>query len=247
MLAMTKKRQIMIIAMLLAHLMGDYVLQWDALARWKGASVKGAACHGAIVLAVTLLFAMLIDPAWWPWALLIGMAHIVIDASWVVFNRRYTPCSGLYGLARLLTDQTLHIAVILCALFASGYVTPTGLPGSIGHEVQTQRLWAIALGYVVISMPAWIFIEFIFYGLINGSAPDFSRVGKYKYVGSLERGLIATFVATGQFTLVPVVALPRLVLESPQYFGNNRTTLYMAEWLGSLAVAVLIGLALGRM
>ena len=96
-------------------------------------------------------------------------------------------------------------------------------------------------------MPAWIFIEFIFYGLINGSAPDFSRVGKYKYVGSLERGLIATFVATGQFTLVPVVALPRLVLESPQYFGNNRTTLYIAEWLGSLAVAVLIGLALGRM
>ena len=237
----------MIIAMLLAHLMGDYVLQWDALARWKGASVKGAACHGSIVLVVTLLFAVLIDSSWWPWALLIGLAHIVIDASWAVFSRRYRPHSGIYGLVRLLIDQSLHFAVILFALFASGYVTPIGLPGSIVSEVQTQRLWAIALAYVLISMPAWIFIEFIFYGLINGSAPDFSRVGKYKYVGSLERGLIATFVATGQFTLVPVVALPRLVLESPQYFGNNRTLLYIAEWLGSLAVAVLIGLVLGRM
>jgi hypothetical protein len=190
---------------------------------------------------------VLIDPAWWPWALLIGVTHIAIDASWVVFNRRHTPRSGMYGLARLLIDQSLHIAVILFALFVSGYVTLSGLPGSIGQEVQTHRIWAIALGYVLISMPAWIFIEFIFYGLIDGSAPDFSRVGKYKYVGSLERGLIATFVATGQFVLVPVVALPRLVLESPQYFGNNRATLYMAEWLGSLAVAVLIGLALGRM
>jgi hypothetical protein len=237
----------MIIAMLLAHLTGDYVLQWDALARWKGASVKGAACHGLIVAAVTLLFAVLIDPGWWPWALLIGAAHIVIDCFWVVFNRRYVPRSGLYGLARLLIDQSLHFAVIFFALIASGHVTPIGLPGSIVQEVQTHRLWAIALGYVLISMPTWIFIEFIFYGLINGSAPDFSRVGKYKYVGSLERGLIATFVATGQFTLVPVVALPRLVLESPQYFGNNRTTLYIAEWLGSLAVAVLIGLALGRL
>jgi hypothetical protein len=237
----------MIIAMLLAHLMGDYVLQWDALARWKGASVKGAACHGLIVSAVTLLFAVLIDPAWWPWALLIGLAHIVIDASWVVFNRRFTPRSGLYGLVRLLTDQTLHFAVILFALFASGYATPATLFSTAVNEVQTHRAWAIALGYALISMPAWIFIEFIFYGLINGSAPDFSRVGKYKYVGSLERGLIATFVATGQFTLVPVVALPRLVLESPQYFGNNRTTLYIAEWLGSLAVAVLIGLALGQL
>jgi|WetSurMetagenome_2_1015567.scaffolds.fasta_scaffold113195_2 hypothetical protein len=245
----------MIIAMLLAHLMGDYVLQWDALARWKGASIKGAACHGSIVLAVTLLFAVLIDPSWWPWALLIGVAHIAIDCFWVIFNHRFAPSNGLYGLVRLLIDQSLHLTVIMLALFASGYVTSTaypassgiGLAGIIGQEVQTHRLWAIALGYVLISLPAWIFIEFIFYGLIDGSAPDFGRVGKYKYVGSLERGLIATFVATGQFTLVPVVALPRLVLESPQYFGNNRSTLYLAEWLGSLAVAVLIGLALGRM
>jgi hypothetical protein len=137
--------------------------------------------------------------------------------------------------------------VILFALFVSGYATPATLFSTAVNEVQTHRMWAIALGYVLISMPAWIFIEFIFYGLINGSAPDFSRVGKFKYVGSLERGLIATFVATGQFTLVPVVALPRLVLESPQYFGSNRTTLYIAEWLSSLAVAVLIGLALGQL
>ena len=236
----------MIIAMLLAHMVGDYVLQWDALARWKGAAIKGAAFHGSIVLAVALLFAMLIDPDWWPWALLIGLTHIAIDASWVGLNRRFAS-RGMYGLMRLLTDQALHFAVILFALFASGYAAPTNLFNAAVSEVQTHRAWAIALGYVLISMPAWIFIEFIFYGLINGSAPDFSRVGKYKYVGSLERGLIATFVATGQFTLVPVVALPRLVLESPQYFGNNRTTLYIAEWLGSLAVAVLIGLALGRM
>jgi hypothetical protein len=236
----------MIIAMLLAHLLGDYVLQWDKLAAWKGRAVKAAVFHGSIVLAVTLLFAVLIDPAWWPWALLIGLTHMVIDASWVTLNRRFAS-RGMYGLVRLLTDQTLHLAVIVGAIILSGYATPIGLPGTFVTEVQTHRLWAIALGYVLVSLPAWIFIEFVFYGLINGSAPDFNRVRHYKYVGSLERSLIATFVATGQFMLVPVVALPRLVLESPQYFGNNRTTLYLAEWLGSLALAVLIGLALGHL
>jgi hypothetical protein len=178
---------------------------------------------------------------------LIGFTHIAIDASWVVFNRRWAARNGLYGLVRLLTDQTLHLVMIFGAIILSGYASPIGLPETIATEVQSHRMWAIALGYVLISLPAWIFIEFVLYGLINGSAPDFGRVGKYKYVGSLERGLIATFVATGQFMLVPVVALPRLVLESPQYFGNSRTTLYVAEWLGSLALAVLIGLALGRM
>src|SRR5512139_1795950 len=148
----------MIISMLLAHLVGDYVLQWDALARWKGASIKGAAFHGSIVLAVTLLFAVLIDPAWWPWAVLIGLAHIAIDATWVGLNRRFAPRSGMYGLVRLLTDQTLHFAVIVCALFASGYAAPTTLLSTAVSEVQTHRAWAIALSYVLISMPAWIFI-----------------------------------------------------------------------------------------
>src|SRR5512136_3098824 len=119
----------MIIAMLLAHLMGDYVLQWDALARWKGAAVKGAACHGAIVSAVTLLFAELIDPAWWPWAVLIGLAHIAIDSFWVVFNRRVVIPHGRYGLVRFLIDQTLHLAVIFGAIRLSGYTSPIGLPG----------------------------------------------------------------------------------------------------------------------
>jgi hypothetical protein len=236
----------MIIAMLLAHLVGDYVLQWDALAAWKGRAVKGAMCHGAIVLAVTLLIAVLIDPAWWPWALLIGLAHTIIDASWVGLNRRFA-ARAMYGLTRLLIDQTLHLAIICGVISLSGYASPIGLPGTFVMEIQTQRGWAIALGYVLISIPAWIFIEFVLYGLINGSAPDFNRVKHYKYVGSLERGLIATFVATGQFMLVPVVALPRLIFESPQYIGNSRTTLYLAEWLGSLALAVFIGLALGRM
>jgi hypothetical protein len=226
---------------------GDFLLQWDALAAWKSRSVTGAAFHGSIVLAVTLMFAVLIDPAWWPWALLIGLTHIAIDSFWVVFNRRVVVRHGRYGLVRLLIDQTLHLTVIISAISLSGYASPIGLPETLVTDVQTHRLWAIALGYVLISLPAWIFIEFVLYGLINGSAPDFNRVKHYKYVGSLERGLIATFVATGQFMLVPVVALPRLVLESPQYFGDSRTTLYVAEWLGSLALAVLIGLALGHM
>ena len=128
----------MIIAMLLAHMVGDYVLQWDALARWKGASIKGAAVHGAIVLAVTLLFAVLIDPDWWPWALLIGLTHIAIDASWVGLNRRFTS-RGRYGLMRLLIDQTLHLGVIAGAVIASGYATPQELPGAFAAEVQMHR------------------------------------------------------------------------------------------------------------
>ncbi len=234
----------MIVAMLLAHLVGDYIVQWDALANWKSRAVKGALAHGSIVLLVTVIFAVMIDAAWWPWAAFIGVTHTVIDAGWVRVNRRFAPRSGLYALLRLLIDQIAHLTIIAIALIASGCVAAATVGRDLIAAMQTYRTLTIALGYAFVTLPAWILIEFIFYGLVNGSAPDFKYAFKNKYVGSLERGLITTFVLLGQFALVPMVVLPRLVFDSPQIMGHNRSTLYVAEWLGSLAIAVLIGLGL---
>src|SRR5438094_197326 len=116
----------MVIGMFLAHLVGDYVLQWDSLARWKSREVKGAIFHGLIVLLVTWMFALRFDPNWWPWAVFIGL----------------------------------------------------------------------------------------------------------------------TFVVLGQFALIPVVAVPRLVFEGRQVIGTTRAKLYVAELLASVALAVAIGLGL---
>ena len=47
----------MIISMFLAHLVGDYILQWDELALWKSREYKGVFVHGLIVSIITFLFA----------------------------------------------------------------------------------------------------------------------------------------------------------------------------------------------
>jgi hypothetical protein len=39
----------MIVALFLAHLVGDYVLQWDKLANWKSRALPGVLAHGLIV------------------------------------------------------------------------------------------------------------------------------------------------------------------------------------------------------
>lgn len=110
--------------------------------------------------------------------------------------------------------------------------------------LQTDQSFATLLGYVFLAMPAWVLVEFVVYGLVNGSAPDFAQAIRCKYVGTLERWLIITFVMLGQFVLVPLVALPRLVFEGPQVMGTPRTTLYVSEMLASVGLAVAIGLAL---
>ena len=92
----------MIIAMLLAHLVGDYILQWDALAYRKSREIRGVLLHGGIVTAVTVLFALPFDAAWWPWALGIGVIHTAIDGGWLWVNRRWQAAqrSGRYPIVR---------------------------------------------------------------------------------------------------------------------------------------------------
>jgi hypothetical protein len=174
----------------------------------------------------------------------IGVTHTAIDAAWLWFGRRFRPRAGWFGLLRLTLDQVAHLSVIAVALFASGSIEPRGFVGQLTAIVTTQRWLIIALGYVFVLMPAWVLIEFMTYGLINGSAPDFSHAVRNKYVGSLERFLMMTFVLLGQVALIPLVALPRLIFDGPNVIGGPRAGIYIAEWLASVAVAVLIGLGL---
>jgi len=235
----------MVIAMFLAHLVGDYVLQWDGLARWKSREVKGAVFHGLIVLVVTWLFTLPLDPSWWPWALFIGLTHVVVDGIQPWLMRRFSiKGGGSFALMRLIVDQTIHLSIIVLALVWSGYVPLEQIGKQILFELHQDRWLAFVLAYVFIAMPAWILVEFLVYGLVGGCPPDMARVAHLKYVGTLERWLIATFVVLGQFALIPVVTVPRLVFEGRQVIGTTRAKLYVAELLASVALAVAIGLGL---
>ena len=234
----------MVIAMYLAHLVGDYILQWDALARWKSRELKGVLAHGMIVLAVTWSLSLPFDADWWPWALVIGLTHTAVDAATLWLGKRLPlQGNGALALARYLIDQVAHFGIITLVLVGSGHLAmPSGTAGLMA-ELRHHRLLVLALGYTFVTLPAWILVQFTVYGLVDGSAPDFSRSAN-KYMGILERGLITTCVITGQFLLVPLVTLPRLILEGPQVRGSNQAVLYVTELLASVTLAVAIGLAL---
>lgn len=109
-----------------------------------------------------------------------------------------------------------------------------------------ERFLAYLLGYAFITMPAWVLIKFTAYGLVRGSAPEFTAETN-KYAGILERILITTFVALGQFLLAPLVVLPRLLLEWPRLAGSNRTAVYVVELLASVTLAIATGVMLSRL
>ena len=227
----------MIIAMFLAHLVGDYILQWDSLALWKSRELKGVLAHGLVVTFITFLFILPFEPAWWQGAAFISILHITIDAAQLKVKPPITP------LFRFILDQIAHFTVIIIALATGGYLTlATALPDLV-QMMQNERVWLYILGYAFITMPAWVLVKFAAYGLVKGSAPAFPGISN-KYLGILERILITTFVALGQFILVPLIAIPRLVVEWPVVKDGEESAVYLAEFLASIALAVMIGLAL---
>ena len=235
----------MVIAILLAHLVSDYVLQWDKLANWKSRELRGVLVHGLIVTTVTWLFALPFEAGFWPWVLFISLMHIAVDAAplWLI-PRLGLKREGIFELVRWLIDQAIHLSVIVTALVLAGYLRAETLLTDLEAALRAYRPLAFALAYVFAAMPTWITVEFVVYGLINGSAPDFATVRHYKYVGTLERWLMMTFVLAGQFALAPLAVLPRLLFEGPQVMRSPRARVYVMELLASVLLALALGLAL---
>lgn len=227
----------MVTAMLLAHLVGDFILQFDSIARWKSESFVGVVVHSLIVTAVTFLFGLAVDPAWWPWLLIISFGHFVIDS--IGYFRR-PPVKPLYW---FLIDQTAHMLVIFAVLIAGDILTPEAMTGSVGRFFQNEDLMLLALGYAFLTMPAWVTLKFITYGLIDDSGPQFTD-GTNRYVGMIERMLVATFVLTGQYLLIPLAAVPRLLFDWNLLFKRENWQVYAFEAVASITLAIGIGLLL---
>jgi len=235
--------------MLLAHLLGDYMFQWGFIARWKTHSLLGVLAHGGIVTLTTLVCAGLVTPSWWPYALLIGLTHTVIDLLRARFLR---PTNPTWELTWYLLDQLAHLVVILLVVAWNDAPSWSELTGVAGL-LDDPRVLVYAVGYLLLLNPAWVFLRLTVRGVWGPDAAPHLGEGE-KYAPMLERVLTASCVLTGQFHLVPLVLLPRrLVPLRAQRMGVGvliQPTGYLqpighpAEMLMSMLLAVAVGLAL---
>lgn len=231
----------MLVAMIIAHLLGDYIFQWDALAQWKSQSIKGVLAHGGVVMVTTLAMAAWVDWSWLGWAALIGVSHVAIDVAHFYFCKKYSLSDGVTPLVRFLADQLLHFVVIAIVLQVSGHAFWAGGEVLILRPIGFLEMNPfVVIGYLFLSMPAWILVEFLVFGLLARSAPEF---GKYrdKYVGIIERLTVLTLVLAGQLPLIMFVPLPRLIAGESLVSWDGKSGFYLVRLLASFMVALLVG------
>ncbi len=232
----------MLYLLLVAHLLGDYLFQWDALARWKYRSVWGVVAHGGIVTVTTLICAALVDPAWWPYALLIGVLHTVIDVVRAIILHPQSPTSAWL---LLLLDQALHLGIIVgLVLWTAAPHQPDFSP--LFSLLSDSRLLPFMIGYLILLHPAWVLLRFTARGLWGESVPPLGQ-GE-KYAPMVERVLMATLAVLGLFYLIPLTLLPRRLLpvrvQSNGMLVMLHLTAHWGETLLSVTLATLVGVIL---
>ena len=109
---------------LICHLLGDYVLQTDWMARTKHSSLIAALVHA---LVYTLPFILLTRSAWA--LLVICSTHVIIDRyrlagvvmslkkwSWKKSHEAYATPPEVSAMLHIVIDNTLHLAINYLAI-----------------------------------------------------------------------------------------------------------------------------------
>lgn len=181
---------IILIKLIAAHLVGDFILQTDKLCADKFSNNKAfryraLSVHALVHAALAYLFVA----QWNNWAvpLVIGASHFLIDLVKTHFKRK--------DLVGFVCDQLAHYCVIVVLwliVFANHDYNQAA-------KILSANFWLIATTYIAVLSPTSVliksFIEYEKWLPTDASLKGLPNAGKW--IGYLERILILTFIFTG--------------------------------------------------
>jgi hypothetical protein len=195
--------------LLIAHILGDFVLQPDAWVADRSRRHFGSPylyMHGLIHFILATGFSFLPD-GWWI-GTLIGAGHIVLDGFKALLKGN--------DVKAFVIDQSLHLLVIgFCFLYAGR----VNLAPHIQSLIHNKHIWWIACGYA---------LNIFLYPKLIALATEKWRVHVpperellYKagrWIGVIERMLVFTFVLVTQWAAIGFLMAAKSVFR----FGDLR-------------------------
>ncbi|MBV8327407.1 DUF3307 domain-containing protein [Chryseobacterium sp.] len=225
------------IKLILAHLLGDFVLQPDSwVADKENHKLKSKFLYFHILIHTVLSFVFLWDAALWWVAALVGVSHYMIDAAKLRFQNVKTKKRWFF------IDQLLHVLVILGISFYFGEFNFSFL--------KNQEFLKIIMAALLLTTPASIFIKILLSswtpapdGPNNIQTESLTSAGKY--IGILERLLVFTFIMVNHWEGVGFMVAAKSVFrfsDLAQAKQRKLTEYVLIGTLLSFGLAVLTGI-----
>lgn len=224
----------LLLKLVVAHLLGDFVLQSDRDAREKHrlpVLLRHVAVHGG-ALAIVAWTEAPVPARLWLAFLGVVVSHALIDRATSRMNAR----PGW----RLLIDQLLHLVVILIAVSAVRQSELGAMSIEASRLAASAQVWlqvagflaTVWLGAVVVGLWVRPFAQAIEARLALGR-PGLERAGRW--IGCLERAIVFLAVQFGFESLIGFVVAAKALLRLPE--ARDRGSRELSEYylVGSLA------------
>lgn len=225
----------------IAHLLGDYYFQPEALAEKKNTGAGWVLLHCLIYAAASALCLLLLGGGFiWAAAAAAG-AHFLIDLIKKLVIRK--PLSAKSKRTVFAVDQSMHLLSILAA---SIWVTESfelavppymdGLARITGLDSYTLLSY-IALALAVMK-PANVLIRIMLAEGRQSEASVYDRMRTGRLIGSLERLLVTALLVLGQYSSIALVFTAKSIARFKQLENRDFAEYYLFGTLLSASVAV---------
>lgn len=179
---------VLLLKLLLAHLIGDFILQTDRWVREKEEKKLASGklyIHAILHALLTLIF--LWDAKFWYAPLIIGLTHFFIDAAKLLLQTPKTKRLLFY------IDQLLHLLVI--------FIVWCLMQDTVPAFSMSQNQLLLLTGGLFLTFPTSILIKITIsvYTPKTDMEKDDSLENAGKYIGILERLLVFIFIVTGHW------------------------------------------------
>jgi hypothetical protein len=225
------------IKLILAHLLGDFVLQPNSwVADKENRKLKSKYLYLHVLIHTALSFIFLWDVQLWWVAVLVGVSHFIIDACKLSFQTVKNKKGWFF------IDQALHVLVIAGISF---YFNEFNF-----EFLKDQETLKIIMAALFLTSPASIFIKILLSSWTpvpetagNIQTESLSSAGKY--IGILERLLVFTFILVDHWEGVGFMVAAKSVFrfsDLAQAKQRKLTEYVLIGTLLSFGMAVLTGI-----
>jgi hypothetical protein len=209
--------------LILAHLVGDFVLQTRWIVKRKR-KLQGLALHVGLVGLATLPVTWERLGRWWPWLLLITLAHGLIDWAKI----RLQPRLPWPPIVLFLADQALHVLTIVAVLALSGDL-------GAGCPWEQEPTWWIANVYLIGTCALSVALP------LSLSPRATQRPATLRPIIIFASALAMTLTWRGLPLLVPLVGMGLYQGLARRLARTPATATFYVEFWGALLMAASLG------
>jgi hypothetical protein len=219
----------LLVRLLLAHILADFVLQTDNMVANKKWFSKQLFFHVAVIFFTTLFLSFS-----WKLALTITVTHWIIDA----LKQQYFH-KEKYKFSAFSIDQLLHIAVILVAWiihFGLYNAILTLIPLYLGN----YKIMLLVFAYALAIWPLGFLLKFALHNMAPNEETSKVEHGG-KLIGQFERIIILTFVLLNQYEAIGFLITGKSIIRFAQKDENIKSEYVLVGTMMSYALSILIG------